>query len=628
MSLDDDDNNEINNSKKIFLINILKNLRMKKILFCSALAAVALASCSSDDFMGDTPGNVQSNTSAINFDGGTGKITRANNQTGEDAATSLGNNYVVVGFKGNETTKANATTYAFDHYNVNYKTQTAGTTTSNTKGWEYVGQDMKVKGTNPAAALAESAKTQTIKYWDNSCSSYDFLAFSMGKGYTSTEGGTPEYATPFQVAKDKLATAAYTLKGNVKTLSECYISDMKTVEKTNYKANAVEMQFRHLTSKVRIALFENVPGYVISDVKFHTDSYSNDEYTEGQTKGTLYGTFNNAGTLTVSFPTTGTANNSNSDYNKAHVSFSPEATDGTVNKVEFGDVNYECQKEDQIADKSKYLSQSSAKPSYCGGYINVLPAETNSSPANLRIDYQLTATDGTGEVINVKNAKATVPAQYTAWKHGYAYTYIFKISENTNGTTGTPGTDDTGLTAISFDAVVLDDEATGKQETITTVSNPSITTYGFKDGKVTTNGDDYVAGTDIYATVHVPETTQNNETGTIKVPATTASPQALYTVTIETGAAQTINEASIANALTKQPDQTDGNTWTITDANNKKMTITKVTSGTETVTSVPTEDGRTLSVNALKWTGTANTIYAVEYTDNNSKKAYKIVIVK
>ena len=241
----------------------------------------------------------------------------------------------------------------------------------------------------------------------------------------------------------------------------------------------------------------------------------------------------------------------------------------------------------------------------------------------------MTATDGSGEEINVKNAKATVPTQYTAWKHGYAYTYIFKISENTNGTTGTPGTDDQGLTAISFNAVVLDDEATGKQETITTVSDPSITTYGFKDGKVTTNGDEYKSGTTIYATVHVPETTKVTETGTTKVPATTARPQALYTVTIETGAAQTINEASIANALTKQPDQTDGNTWTITDANKKKMIITKVTTRTENVTSIPTEDGRTLSVNALKWTGTANT-YAVEYTygTNNDKKAYKIVIVK
>lgn len=582
---------------------------MKKYIFLAA-SALTLASCTSDDFLGNTPENVQSNTSAINFDGGTGKISRTATQTGENAATSLGNNYVVVGFKGNDTTKANATTYAFDHYNVNYKKQTAGTTTSNTADWEYVGQDMKVKGTNPAAALAEKAQTQTIKYWDNSCSSYDFLAFSMGKGYG--EGEAKKYATPTAVKKDKLSSEAYTLTGDVNTLGECYISDMATVVKgeKGYSNKAVNMQFRHASSKVRIALYEIVPGYVISDVKFHTDSYSNGE-SEGQTKGVLYGTFNNAGTLTVSFPTTGTNNNSKSDYNKAHVSFSPEATNGTVNKVEFDNVNYECQKEDQIADKSEFLSQSAATPSYCGGYINVLPAETNSSPANLRIDYKLTATDGSDEVINVKNATVTVPAKYTAWKHGYAYTYIFKISQNTNGTTGKPGSDDTGLTAISFDAVVLDDEETGKQETITTVSDPSITTYGFKDGKVTTGKDEdedeyeYETGTDIYATAFVPAYTDEEN---VKHDATTAAPQALYTVTIEPGAAQTINEASIANALTKQPDQTNGNTWTITDANNKKMIITKVTTGTENVTSVPTEDGHNLEVNALKWTGTASTI--------------------
>lgn len=599
---------------------------MKKYLIFAA-SALALASCSSDDFLGENPGNVQNATTAINFGGGTGKITRANSE-GEAAATLLENNFVVVGFKGNATEAAN-TNLVFDHYNVNYVTGTANTTASNTKGWEYVGQGQDVHGVEGKLA-AETTKAQTIKFWDNSFSSYDFLAFSMGNGYTG-EGGTKEYATPTAVKQEKLSSEAYTLTGNVNTLGECYISDMVTVAKGDkgYKNEAVNMQFRHASSKVRIALYETVPGYVISDVKFHTDSYSNGEYTEGQTKGVLYGTFNNAGTLTVLFPTTGTDNKSNPDYNKAHVKFSPEATNGTVNKVEFDEVSYECQKEDQIADKPTYLSQSAAKPSYCGAYINVLPAETNSSPANLRIDYKLTATDGSGEEINVKNATATVPKEYTAWKHGYAYTYIFKISENTNGTTGTPGTDDQGLTAISFNAVVLDDEATGKQETITTVSDPSITTYGFKDGKVTTNGDEYKLGTTIYATVHVPETTKVTETGTTKVPATTASPQALYTVTIETGAAQTINEANIANALTKQPDQTDGNTWTITDANNKKMIITKVTTETEKVTSVPTEDGHNLSVNALKWTGSANT-YAVEYTygTNNDKKAYKIVIVK
>ena len=60
-----------------------------------------------------------------------------------------------------------------------------------------------------------------------------------------------------------------------------------------------------------------------------------------------------------------------------------------------------------------------------------------------------------------------------------------KIAQNTNGSTGGGST---GLTAISFDAVVLEDEQNGLQQTITTDSDPSITTYGFKDGKVTVNG--------------------------------------------------------------------------------------------------------------------------------------------
>lgn len=602
---------------------------MKRYIFL-AVSALALASCSNEDFVGTEGGNVVNGANkAINFGGGTGKITRANSE-GEAAATLLDNNFVVVGFKYSATEAAN-TNLVFDHYNVNYVTGTANTTASNTKGWEYVGQGQDVHGAEGKLA-ADATKAQTIKYWDNSCTSYDFLAFSMGKG--KGDGEAKEYATPTAVKKDKLSSEAYTLTGDVNTLGECYISDMVTVAKGDkgYKNEAVNMQFRHASSKVRIALYETVPGYVISDVKFHSDTYSSGNYTDGEEEGALFGTFNNKGTMTVYFPTTGTANkdNNNNDYNKAHIKFDADKGEGgTVTKMSFGKVNYENQEENAITAGKTYLSQSAANPSYCGTgkyYQSVLPAENASQPANLRIDYKLTATDGSGEVINVKNATATVPAKYTAWKHGYAYTYIFKISQNTNGTTGKPGSDDTGLTAISFDAVVLDDEVTGKQETITTVSDPSITTYGFKAGKVTTGKDEYETGTDIYATAFVPAYTDK---GNVKHDATTAAPQALYTVTIESGAAQTINEASVANALTKNPDQTDGNIWTITDANKKKMIITKVTSGTENVTSVPTEDGHNLEVNALKWTGTTN-IYAVEYTygDNKDKKAYKIVTVK
>lgn len=606
---------------------------MKKYLFIAA-SALALASCSSEDFVGTEGGNVDNGANkAINFGGGTGKITRANSE-GEAAATLLDKNFVVVGFKGSATEAAN-TGLVFDHYNVNYVANTANTTASNTKGWEYVNQKQEVNGANGKLA-AEATTAQTIKFWDNSCSSYDFLAFSMGTGYTAA-GGTKEYATPTAVKKDNLKDAAYTLKGDVNTLGECYISDMVTVKKgeKGYTNKAVNMQFRHASSKVRIALYETVPGYVISDVKFHTDFYKKSEgnYAEGKAEGTLFGIFNNEGTMTVYFPTTGTANVKNPDYNKAHIKFAPTQGDGkngTVTEKNFGEVNYGNQKEDAIEESTTYLSQSAAKPSYCGKtgttyYQSVLPAENASKPANLRIDYKLTATDGSGEEINVKNATATVPANYTAWKHGYAYTYIFKISQNTNGTTGTPGSDSEGLTAISFDAVVLDDEETGKQETITTVSDPSITTYGFNNNDVTTGKDEYKAGTDIYATAFVPAYTDKDN---IKHEATTAAPQKLFTVTIDKDAAQTINETSVANALKNGKRDETAKTYTITDASGKNMVITDAT-GT-IVNSVPTKDGHNLSVNALKWTGVAKTIYAVEYTygDNNDKKAYKIVTVK
>lgn len=429
----------------------------------------------------------------------------------------------------------------------------------------------------------------------------------MGKGAAS------EYATPTHVDKDKLATAAYTLSGNVNTLSECYISDMKTVEEKDYNTTSVSMSFRHLASKVRMALFETVPGYVISDVKFY-DATS----TTANPEGTLIGKFNNSGTLTVYFPTTGIVNKDKKDYNKAHVKFTAtEGENGVLNFKKFGAVNYKNQAEGTIPEGTTYLSQNAAKPSYCGaGYQNVLPSEGAASAITLRIDYKLTSVDGSNETINVKGATATVPAEYTEWKSGYAYTYIFKISPDTNGSTGGTGTKP-GLTAISFDAVVVDDETNGLQETITTVSDNSFTTYGYKDNKVTTNGNEYVNGTDIYATVYSA--------------GATVAPQKLYTVTLEAGATQTINEASVANALVNGKKDTTAKTWTVTDYAGKKMVVTETTEHVATTASVPAGPGHTLNVNALKWTGVVTdpateTYYAVEY-DNGTKKSYKIVKV-
>lgn len=105
----------------------------------------------------------------------------------------------------------------------------------------------------------------------------------------------------------------------------------------------------------------------------------------------------------------------------------------------------------------------------------------------------------------------------------------------------------------------------------------------------------------------------------------------MYTVTLEDGATQTINEASVANALVKGTNDATAKTWTVTDYAGKKMIVTETEGVATTVTSVPAGPGYTLNVNALKWTGVVTdpakeTYYAVEYV-NGAKKSYKIVKV-
>ena len=105
---------------------------MKK-YFIYAASALALASCSSDDFLGENPGNVQNATNAINFSGDAGKITRATSNTGTPQKM-LDGQFKVYGVKNvnDKLVSVFPNYYVWDVADMN--------TTSNTNGWEYVGK--------------------------------------------------------------------------------------------------------------------------------------------------------------------------------------------------------------------------------------------------------------------------------------------------------------------------------------------------------------------------------------------------------------------------------------------------------------------------------------------------------
>ncbi len=323
---------------------------MKKYLFIAA-SALALASCSSEDFVGTEGGNVENGANkAINFGGKLGKITRANEHVGADAAKLLNSNFIVAGYKSDATapTSGISANKVFDHYNIKWTANSAGTTADNTADWKYVGE-------NPYKGLTGLADgtLQTIKYWDYSAAQYDYVAFSTGKIAGITTGNptdeqvrltsvTPETATKLpSIGNDNAVTGgAYTITGTAKALSGCYIADLITAYKGSDYSKEVNLKFRNLTTKARVAFYETVPGYSVKDVKFHqaeATTANKPIIPATNTSATLYttGTGNNdkfftAGTAGIYFPTVGSTNKTNSDYNKAHVKFFPTTSDTKI----------------------------------------------------------------------------------------------------------------------------------------------------------------------------------------------------------------------------------------------------------------------------------------------------------
>lgn len=403
---------------------------MKKYYFVSAIAALALASCANDDFLGEVPGNNPSavNGKEISFSGEAGKISRANKENA-DAAGLLKNNFIVFGCK---TINGESKT-VYDHYNVNW---------IENKKWEYIGQTKN--------DLNKTATNQSIKYWDYSATDYKFVAFSLGE---ATQG------TDVSITKVDANANSYTLTGTAANLAKCYVADRITAkpEATN-AANEVQygkpvsFTFHSLGTKVNIGLYETIPGYSINSVKFYNGNG------EGVTSSDTPTLFANSETITTDDNTQKkSAKVTFSNDNKVTVSWEEEQSTKAVIKksstITFKTLP-KVDKEGDEAEGKNYLSRENDKSSCTVESANaVIPSSGNVGALTLKIDYILIATDGSGETIEVKGANATIPAEQTKWESNKIYTYIFNISANTNGSTGGSST---GLNPITFEAIVTD----------------------------------------------------------------------------------------------------------------------------------------------------------------------------
>ncbi len=581
---------------------------MKKLTFIYASAAALLfAGCASDDL---TPGagvTAEGTSGAIGFNFNVPNQVRGT-LSGKDAATKLGEEFVVYGTKHvtAEDGTANNDAAVFTNYVVRYKDDSANSTESNTHNWEYNGllpYGTDTYGTDTVKPVLTA--NQTVKYWDYSAANgYTFTAFSARKelkeGHVTVTKTTADPAAD-QSKYKKGYTVKLTKDAN---LDNIFYSDRVEVPKASY-GQPVVLTFRNFGTRVRVGFYETVPGYSVKIDKFYYDAdaaatsvvqtYSAmDTESDNAFAAALHyvakdpGTSSENNTITVTYNASGTTVNQPTLTNTTCTYTNTLTLGGKIN----------------LADAIATSSSNPTWDSEGGAYTTVYPNEANVNPMLIRCDYTLTSTDGSNEKIQVKNARVVVPAEYLKWKPNFAYTYIFKISDKTNGTTGkdpenpdNPGgsTDDDpeGLHPITFDAVVVD-ATTGNQETVSGITTNSVTTYA-NGSKVETN-DEYKSGEPIYVV-------DQQTTGT-------------HNVITPANIGETDNNAQVYK-LGKEA--TEGEVYAQLTGAKMGITMDAVT-GASIETTVPLNDGTSLSLSAVKFKPvvTATTYFAYVYAE----KAY------
>lgn len=561
--------------------------------FLYAASVLALASCSSDDFLGENSGNGQNALSAINFGGDAGKITRATSNTG-NAAKMLDGQFRIYGVKKVGDTQLVS---VFNEYSVWY-VENKNTTTSNTDGWEYVG----AKGTtNLGTGNITLTKDQTIKFWDYSAPEYHFIAGSPITcfSHTLTPGNKINSATIKGLAGHINANEAE----QAITTNPVYIADPKVVKKADYN-NTVEFSFKRQQAMVRVGLYETIPGYSITEINFYEAGGSkakdgNNVILTSGTKNYFVGGSNVKGTITYNW--TGTTPSYTYTYDDTNLTqsqnwcagkFEPHNALATVSTAAVA----------ELYGKDNDMSTN--------GYFTVIPtpSATKAAPILIKCDYTLTSDDDSGETIKVTGATAAIPAAFSKWEANTRYTYLFKISQNTNGYTGDDPTK-AGLYPITFDAAVKEStDAMQGQGTVTTVSTPSITTY--QKSSVTDASIEYKTGEAIYATA----TDKDGKENTLTTGGTAVGNAQVYKLSQER------NEAELQVS---------------------EVVKAEITNGTKITTTVPTTETTvgnvTLAANKyLSFTPDATGFYAIQYlvqaaaADGSTPAvyAYKVVEVK
>ena len=542
----------------------------------SALVLVTLFGCTNDEIVGNNTSVNPKGAGAIAFSGGSSMITRTTSY-GATAAAKLGNTFVVYGTKHVTAEDKTATNDAvvFNNFQIKWTSASAGSNESNACDWGYLGLQ----------SYDATPTSQGIKYWDYSAAQgHTFYAFSSSDiSYPKNEANDKVLVTKTTSDETSLYNKGYavTIK-NGASLNNLYFSDRVPVAKADYD-KTVNFTFRNVATLLRVGFYETIPGYRVRIDKFYIDDDATAAVTsfaamkDAKTDG-FYASLQN-----VKGSTDQTVNVTYYDNSDPTIENRAKLTNPT------GGYNYALKLGSGTSIIGTDLGTSASSPTWVNSeYTSVFPFEDNTNPLLLKLDFTMYAEDGSPDIIHVRGARAVVPAQYIKWKSNFAYTYIFKITDKTNGTTGDVDandepTDPEGLMPITFDAITVD-VTEELQQTISSVSSNSITTYA--EGALV---NEYTATKPIYVVV------SNSASGAVIAPSAigdAASEAQVYKLS------KAATESDVVAQLMGSP-----------------MGITMTAETATLGTSILLADGSTPAISNVKFTpSAANTYYAYVYT--------------
>jgi hypothetical protein len=402
----------------------------RAILYISIIAC--LTACTSDDDTTIVPGDVK-HAISFNTNDQAEQVTRADNTVG---LNTLGITEIkVYGYKTLTSTAQDGTTTTtlqnvMPGYTLRYQAGTANSSTSNTKGWEYVGL---TDATTGEAVKDYMNEVQEIKYWDGNCSDYRFFGVLPGNVdklyYGDSQISSSSTLTTSGAFSMKFTGLTYMTRTPTRDANGNVITDANgNIKYRYYKKNS--------TAEADTVSEKDIPMY---GTMWQGDpSSSNFDYTKPVTLAfskpyalirVVFVRPDGTSVAQLGDKTSGSATPYSAKFNPTNSSI-PE--DGSV------DVTWSMTgtEESTTATASTPslakmvfdpIELTEAEKRYQAWPEYVMIPSTGTSSDN---DYICSVYVIEPNKTNPDTRTAFVPKEFTHWKAGYEYTYVFKITYN------------------------------------------------------------------------------------------------------------------------------------------------------------------------------------------------------